>query len=268
MATRRFLSLLFLGAWLSTAELVRTASPTVGAVLLVALGAIVAAIASAPSPASIGLGALAAVAYGTLRPQLPVAAWAVFAVLVLAGRGLRARGSAAMVLHGALAMLGGALAMWISLLYVDGDLATRIAALVVGAVLLGMPLLIPVDDPLTASMLSLASRSRGPSRTRLLRAVALARRVERSEDASSGDRRMLTGVFTAVHRAALRAERRSSRELDEALTDQLGAISRFLRALGHRGDATLGLETRGDVSLSIAREAVEVEARTLRELAG
>ncbi len=267
MDTRTLLSLLILGASLSTAELIRTASPTVGAVLLVALGAIVAAIASSPSPVSIGLGALAAVAYGVLRPQLPIAAWAVFALLVLAGRGLRARGGAAMILHGALALLGGALAMWISLLYLEADLATRIAALVVGTLLLGMPLLVPVDDPLTASMLSLASRSRGPSRTRLLRAVALARRVEGSDDASPGDRRMLAGVFTAVHRAAIRAERRGSRELGEALSDQLGAISRFLRALGHRGDATLGLETRGDVSLSIARDAVEAEARTLRELA-
>lgn len=268
MDTRTLLSLLILGASLSTAELIRTASPTVGAVLLVALGAVVAAIASTPSPMSIGLGALAAVAYGALRPQLPIAAWAVFALLVLAGRGLRARGSAAMILHGALAMLGGALAMWISLLYVDGDVATRIAALVVGALLLGMPLLVPVDDPMTASMLALAGRSRGPSRMRLLRAVALARRAERSEDASRGDRRMLASVFTAVHRAAVRAERRSSRELDAALSDQLGAISRFLRALGQRGDATVGLETRGDTSLAIAREAVEVEARTLRELAG
>jgi hypothetical protein len=75
-------------------------------------------------------------------------------------------------------------------------------------------------------------------------------------------------VFSAVHRAAARAERRSSRELDEALTDQLGAVTRFLRALGRRGDATLGLETKSDVSLAIARDAVEVEARVLNELSG
>jgi hypothetical protein len=65
----------------------------------------------------------------------------------------------------------------------------------------------------------------------------------------------------------VRGERRSARDLDEALRDQLGALARFLRALGQRGDATVGLETRGDVGLTLAREAVEAEARTLRDLA-
>lgn len=268
MDTRTLLSLLVLGAALSTAELIRSASPTLGAVLLVLLGAVVASVASAPSATSIGLGALAAVAYGALRPHAPLAAWGLFALLVLGGRALRARGEAAVVLHGALALLGGALAMWVSLLYGEAELAPRIASVVVAAVLIAMPLALPVDDPRTASMLVLARGARGPQRARLLRAVALARRAERSEDATRGDRAVLGSAFAAVHRAAERARRRASPELEEALAEQLGAIARFLRALGHRGDATVGLETRGDVSLAIAREAVEVEARALRELAG
>lgn len=267
MDTRTLLSLLVLGASLSAAELIRHASPTVGAILLVVLGAVVACVASAPSPTSIGLGAFAAVAYGALRPQAPIAAWALFTLLVLLGRGLRARGTWAWILHGSLSLLGGACAMWLSLAYVEAEVAVRIAALVVAAVMTAMPLFVPVDDTETASLLALARRTRGPARTRLLRAAALARRAASSEDVSASDRRLLAGVFAAIHRAALRGERRSARDLDEALRDQLGALARFLRALGQRGDATVGLETRGDVGLTLAREAVEAEARTLRDLA-
>jgi hypothetical protein len=268
MDTRTLLSLLVLGVALSTAELIRAASPTVGALLLVALGILVAAVASTPSPASIGLGALAAMTYGALRPQAPIAAWGLFVLLVTGARALRARGEATVVLHGALAVLGGASAMWVTSWYAHAEIAARVASLVVASIVVGLPLVVPVDDPRTASLLALARRSRGPQRTRLLRAVALARRAERCEDTSRADRVMLASVFHAVERAAERGLRRSAREVDEALEEQLAAVARFLRALARRGDATLGLEARADVGLASAREAVELEARTLRELTG
>ncbi len=267
MDTRTLLSFLVLGAALSAAELIRSASPAVGALLLVVLGAVVACVASAPSPMSIGLGALAAVAYGALRPQMPIAAWALFALLVLLGRGVRARGTWAWMIHTAVSLLGGACAMWVTLSYAESDVAARVAAVVVAALMMAMPLFVPVDDTQTASLLALARRSRGPARGRLLRAAAVSRRLERAEELTHGDRRVLSGAFAAMHRAALRAERRSSKELEGALADQLVAVTRFVRALDQRGDATVGLETRGDAGLAIAREAVETEARALRELA-
>lgn len=266
MEPRTLVSLLVLGASIATAELIRGSSPALGAVLLVVLGAVVASVASAASPTSIGLGALAAVAYGALRPHAPIAAWACFAGLVLLGRGVRARGAWAWMLHTALSLFGGACAMWVTLSYVGADTATHVAAIVVATSMLGLPLLVPVDDVQTASLLALARRSKGASRMRLLRAAALSRRVGESEDVSRADRRVLATVLASVHRAALRAERRASRELDETLSEQLGAIARFLRALAHRGDATLGLETRGDARLALAREVLETEARALREL--
>lgn len=266
MDTRTLLSFLVLGASLSAAELIRTASPAVGAVLLVVLGAVVACVASAPSPMSIGLGAVAALAYGALRPQMPIAAWAVFALLVLLGRGVRARGTWAWMIHTALSLLGGAVAMWVTLSYAESDVAARVAAVVVATLMTAMPLFVPVDDTETASLLALARRSRGPARARLLRAAATSRRLDRSEELTPADRRMISGAFAAMHRAALRAERRSSKELDGAMSDQLAAVTRFVRAVEQRGDATVGLETRGDVQLAMAREAVETEARVLREL--
>ncbi|MBX7194494.1 MAG: hypothetical protein K1X94_20730 [Sandaracinaceae bacterium] len=267
MDTRALLSLLVLGASLSAAELIRSASPTVGAMLLVLLGTVVASVASAPSPMSIGLGALAALSYGALRPYAPVAAWASFALLVLLGRGLRARGAWAWAIHTALSVLGGASAMWITLSYAEVDTAVRVAAIVVASIFVAMPLFVPVDDAQTAALLALAHHTRGPRRTRLLRAAALSRRAHASDDLARGDRRMLSGIFSGITRAAERAKRRSAEDLDVALTEQLAAIARFLRAVGQRGDASLGLETRSDVRLELAREALEVEARTLSELA-
>lgn len=266
MDTRTLLSFLVLGASLSAAELIRTASPSVGAVLLVVLGAVVACVASAPSPMSVGLGAFAALSYGAVRPQMPIVAWALFAMLVLLGRGVRARGTWAWMIHTAVSLLGGAVAMWVTLSYADSDVAARVAAAVVAALMMAMPLFVPVDDARTASLLALARRSRGPARGRLLRAAAVSRRLDRSDELTRADRKLLTSAFAAMHRAALRAERRASRDLDGALSDQLVAVTRFLRAVEQRGDATLGLETRGDVRLALAREAVETEARVLREL--
>jgi hypothetical protein len=75
-------------------------------------------------------------------------------------------------------------------------------------------------------------------------------------------------VLGGVIRASERNARRASVELGLVLRQQLDAVALLLRALESRGDAHLGLETKSDQGLSEAREAVELEAKALRELAG
>ncbi len=267
MDSRTLLSIIILGASLSSAELIRLSSPSVGAVVLVLFGIFVASVVSTTTPLSIGLGALSAVVYVALRPHSALLAGAGFIVLVWGARAVRARGPAAAALHMALAALSGVLATWLSLHFGAADAAKQVAAAVVGATMLGLPLMVEVDAPRTAALLSLARKSRGPQRARLLRAAALSRRTEASTDASHADRSLLRAVLSGVIRTSERNARRASTELGFALRQQLDAVAMLLRALESRGDAHLGLETKSDVGLSSAREAVELEAKTLRELA-
>ena len=268
MDSRTLLSIIILGASLSSAELIRLSSPSVGAVVLVLFGIFVASVVSTTTPLSIGLGALSAVVYVALRPHSALLAGAGFMLLVWGARAVRARGPAAAALHMALAALGGVLATWLSLRFGAEAWSKQIAAAVVGAMMLGLPLVLEVDAPRTAALRSLARKSRGPQRARLLRAAALSRRTEASTDASPADRSLLHDVLSGVIRASERNARRASAEIGLVLRQQLDAVAMLLRALESRGDAHLGLETKSDVGLSSAREAVELEAKTLRELAG
>ena len=268
MDSRTLLSMIVLGASLSTAELIRLSSPSVGAVVLVLFGVFVASVVSTTTPLSVGLGALSAVTYVALRPHSALVAGAGFIVLVWSARAVRARGPAAMFLHGALAALGGVLATWLCVRFGAEGWAKQIAAAVVCALMLSLPLLIEVDAPRTSALLSLARKSRGPQRMGLLRAAALSRRIESSTDARQTDRSLLHDVLSGIIRASERNAHRASAELGLVLRQQLDAVARMLRALERRGDAHLGLETKCDTGLEQAREAVELEASALRELAG
>jgi hypothetical protein len=268
MDSRTLLSMIILGASLASAELIRMSSPSVGAVVLVLFGIFVSSVISTTTPLSIGLGALSAVAYVALRPHSALLAGAGFIVLVWSARSVRARGPAAVLLHGALAALGGVLATWLTMHFGAESWSKQAAAATVCALMLSLPLVIEVDAPRTAALLSLARKSRGPQRARLLRAAALSRRIEASSDASRSDRSLLHDVLGGVIRASERNARRASVELGLVLRQQLDAVALLLRALESRGDAHLGLETKSDKGLSEAREAVELEAKALRELAG
>ncbi len=262
---------------LTVAELLRGAPPSVGAWTFALVATLTALVASRVTPMAAASGAVAALAWLLLRPIAAPIAGAAFVVVALAARSVRIASGPGRLLHTALSVGGGGVAAWTSEHWIQhasfDDPYRPIAAAVIGALALGLPLLVASDDPATHALLVLARRTRGGARTRLLRAVALRRRALGA--ASSGrlalrtdERRALTRAFAELEHVAgdLIDRGASLGVLTESLERRVRAIGRAVRALVHVDEEESRLSARSTGDADLAAEHAEARREALRAL--
>ena len=153
--------------------------PVAGSIALVALAVTLALAASATASAlAVAGGALGAFASGMLLATSPAAAGAAVAGLCFAERSLRVRGQSARLLHLGAAVIGGALAGSLSMSFAMAALPVRAVAVVVAAVLLGLPLLVDADDPVAHTLEGAGADVGGATGAALREAAELRRTVD------------------------------------------------------------------------------------------
>lgn len=270
-------SVVLLTAALVLAELVRGAPPTIGAWLFALLATIAALVASRVSPLAIASGGIAALAWIVLRPIAAPIAGAGFVLLVLAARALRVASGPSRILHTALCIGSGGVAAWASEHWVRlgalDDLVRPVAAMVIAALALGLPFLVPSDDPQTHALLSLARRTRGGARPRLLRAVVLRRRALGVSGHGrlalrSAEQRALSRAFDELEEVAADLIDRGASlgVLTESLERRVRALGRAVRALVHVDEEEGRLSARSAGDADLAAEHAEARREALRAL--
>lgn len=272
MLARALAPIAVLGISLVVAEGLRAMPSGLAAVGLAIFGAALAPmLAGAPTPLAVGLGALGALAWASLRPLAPIPAGAVLVVALYAARAVRARDAASVVTQLALAAAAGAAATWVVLRYGDAEPMVRAVALTMAALLASAPFALTVPHPRVHALLSLAARTRGPARLRLLRAAALARRAH--DDAfpiATSERRRLERAFRTVRRLAEARAEAGALDLaamDRAIGAHVSALTRLTRALRARWSSSEALAGHDARDLTAASDRVAAEAAALDELA-
>lgn len=278
MLARALATIAVLGVTLLVAETLRAMPAGLAALGLAVFGAALAPmLCGAPSPLAVGLGALGALAWALLRPSLPIPAGALLFVMLFAARALRARDAASVVLQLAVAAIAGASATWIVLRYASiaapggSEPIVRAVAIGVAALIAAAPFALAARSPRVAALLSLARRTRGPARARLLRAAALEERtIESAFPIARAERRRLERALRTVTRLAeARAEAGAVdlAAIDRALAAHVDGVARLARALRARwasGEGLRGAEAREVIAAS---ERLAAEAAALDELA-
>lgn len=161
------------------APLAARLGPVPSALLLVALGLLLAVAASdALSALTLTGGALAAFSGGLLGALSPALGGAAALALCFAERGTRVRGKGARLLHLGLSLGAGALAGAASSAFAAAPLTLRAVAVTVAAVLAALPLLVEADDPLAHALDAAASEIQGPAQASLREGAALRRSLE------------------------------------------------------------------------------------------
>lgn len=133
-----------------------------------------------------GAGAVGAFAAGVLAPTSPAVAGAALVALAFAERSTRVRGPTARAVHAGAALVAGALAGSIATAYAGASLPVRLVALVVGATLIALPLLVEADDPIAHGLDGAADELAGDSEAGDARAALReAAELRRKHDAAS-----------------------------------------------------------------------------------
>ena len=148
-------------------------------VALVWLAVLVAVSASTTFNAvAIASGALGALASGMLGSVSPAAAGAVLVAAAFAERTMRVRSKNARALHVGLALVAGALAGSLANAFAAAGVAVYGVAVVVGAVLAALPLLVEADDPVAHALDEAAALVSDPARASLREGAELRRTSE------------------------------------------------------------------------------------------
>lgn len=168
--------------------------PVAGPLALVGL-AVLTALAASDAPTTLGVacGAVGAFTAGIVHPVSPPLAGAALAALWFGERSLRVQGLKSQLVHVGVAAVTGALASSLTATYATSAVSLRVVAVVVAAVLAGLPLLIAADDPI-AHALDLAANEASGSVASSLKAAALLRR---NVDESFVDPKALASVREA-----------------------------------------------------------------------
>lgn len=273
------LSVLALLSALLVAESVRSASTPLAALVLVVVATLAAVLSSRLGPVSVAAGALAALAWALLRPAMPSVAGPALVVLLLLGRTTRVLAAPAQLLHVGLGVASGGISAWaIHTWLPDGlgwaDLSrlglTELAALVLAALVLGLPFLIDAEQPEVHALLSLARRSRGPARTRLLRAVAAARRSQALVALEPAERRVLRRALEDLARVGERLLDAGAQgaSVAAAVAPRVAALGRAVRALGRVETAEQALEARATSATDLTAERAQLRHAALASLDG
>jgi hypothetical protein len=259
---------------LAGAPLVALLDPLAGGVVTVAVCALAASVvAGVISPMTLIFGALAALSHTLIWSEAPVLAGASTFVCLYAGRAVRARGGkSSLAIQLALAGLTAAIATQVVLLHLYAGWQLQLVAVVVGALLVSAPLLIAVDDHLTAELRAMALRSSGVLRWRLERAVTLRRKISsQTGTMASGDADKVERAFMSLVRLAKARQAASSDSvevLDDSIADHLTALERGLAAIDRRTALRTGMETGRAEEMQREAEQIEAEAQALIEVTG
>lgn len=168
-----------------------------------------------------------ALAYEAAQPLLPLVASGLLLTFVFGARAMRSSSWRELVLHLAIAFVGGVAASWVVRADDRGDVALWLVAIIVAALLSSVPWLLPRDGARVRALVLLAARANGPLRMRLLRAAAAARRLGRAPSLPPDARRDLDEVLAIATR---RIEGRGSRAIEQDLSRAVDRLSRIARA--------------------------------------
>lgn len=272
---RGIASIALLGGSLVAAPLTAGLPPWAAAPLSIGAGVAAASVACEGLGAlTVASGALGALAYHLLAGASPALGGAAFVALALSSRALRATTPRTRAAHGAVSLVGGALAALVAARYGgDGAPAVRAAAVLVAGLLAASALALPADDAVTHALAALAKELPGATGDRLLRAALLRRRVAESAAVealaeATGARveqawRALAEI--AAQRAAV-AGAAVAPVLDARIEQHVEGLERIHAAAEERFARAAGL---GDGRLAAAKveaETIETEVKALVEV--
>ncbi len=166
-------------------------------------------------------GAGGARAYETARPLLPLVSSGLMLASVFGVRAMRASSLRELAAHLLFAFAGGVTASWAARAGARSEVTLWLFAVTFAAVLSSTPWLMPREGLRGLALRWLAARAEGPVRWRLLRGLALARRLGdapgRSRDPGVGRalEEVLVLASRSVHGGAPVALARSIRRLEE-----------------------------------------------------
>lgn len=231
-----------------------------------------AALARELSPEAVGFGALGALAFTGLTHAgaTPAIAAAALVVFAYGARAARARTLAAHAAHLIAALLCGAIAGGLVAGYATDGVTVQIAAVVMGTLIAGAPLLLPVDDPIAAGLREVARGHGGVLRRRLLRAVVLRRRMV-DHDFSPATARRLERAWRALLRAArarARARAASAEVLDRRIAEYVRSLGDAWRSGSTTRALTEGVDDVALAGLRLHREDLVAEAAAMVEAEG
>lgn len=263
---------LALGVALSAMPYLTGAHPLFAAAFGVMAGVLLSVmLAGAFSPPAVAFGALGAVTVAAVSPFSVAIAGALFVAFCYGARALRARTLVAGVVALAAAFLTGGGATWIVWSYADAGWVLRGSSVIVAALLTAVPLLVAVDDRLAHRLRSLAGRSAGVLRLRLLRGVVLRRRhLDADYRLSRGTRRRLERAYRAlISTAASRIDSSASQHqvLDRRIDAYVSSLTRASRAAARAHALSTGIDDAILAELRLEREDLEAKAEALAEVA-
>lgn len=155
--------------------------PVASALSLVWLGVLLAVVASGTVQSlAVTAGALGAFGHGILAPSAPAVAGAVLVLAAFAERTMRVRSRTARAVHVVIALVGGALAGSLGAAYslATSPLPVFAVAVLVGAVLASLPLLVDADDPVAHALEQAAGLVSHPANASLHAGAELRRSAE------------------------------------------------------------------------------------------
>lgn len=172
--------------------------PGVGALLLVALGVGLARAVSGEWQAlPIGCGALGGLAWGIVGTLSAAAGGALVVAAAYLGRTLLVEGRARRAAHVGLGLLGGALGAPVAMAHRTGEVEIQLAAAILAATFVALPLFVAADDPTARRLEALARALPAAVGTRLVAAAGLRRRA-RSLRVDRATRRQLERLWRAM----------------------------------------------------------------------
>jgi hypothetical protein len=235
-----------------------------GSAAFLASAVVLSALSAGFGAATLAAGSAAALGYAVVAPVLPMTASAIFALVMLSPRGMRARSPAGLATLLASAATAGAAVSVLAGAAHGASPVAGLAAFAIAVTVAAVPFLVPVDDRTAFALRGLAEDATGWRRTSLVRALIVRRSLmELRDELAAEDLRRLDSAFDEL--VAL-AQRRSLAPLAAAsrVDAQVAALGRALtrteRALRLRSAARS--PDRGELlaELEIERSALEAEA--------
>ncbi len=275
--------------------------PLVSSVALVWMGVVLAVFASGyVQSLAVAGGALGAFGAGVLGGVSPAAAGAVLVAAAFAERTLRVRSRTARAVHVLVALVGGALGGSLSTAYATASLPVFGVAVVVGAVLAALPLLVEADDPLAHALDQAAASVAEPAKTTLANGAELRRNAREVPLDRATEARVKT-TWQSLRRLAearIRLERsrpqvlvriaqqaapaapaeegtapKSAAEsvlgmLDQRIAEHVAVLSRAYTAVDTAAAAALGLDDAALKNVEHVGESLEEVSRAMVEVRG
>jgi hypothetical protein len=290
-AMRKLVFLVAAAAVLGLGPLTSRLGPVLGSGVLIAL-AIVLSCAASGTVCALGLvtGAAGAFSSGVLATVSSTVAGACLVGFAFAERTIRVRTPVAKAAHLGLAVIGGALAGTLSAAYASSSLALEGVAVVMGAVLVALPLLVDADDPIAYALEQSAALLRDPV-ARSLREGAALRRLTDDAPVAPDVRREVARTWKKLLKlveSRVRLERmhgtrglsigadaptgpKSTREavigmLDDAIGEHVAALTRAYAAVDTAQAAATSLDDAAVRGVDAVGETLEEVSRAIMEV--